>query len=171
MKILDRYDDTLRQWRQRLVLYSDDRLKAAPPGEWNAAQIIDHASAVQAKCLANCEACIRGEGEIKRMAIGPALFSMLGSFPPIRIRVREIPPGLEELYQPGTLSREEATLALDTMQSEMHRVAKLLPAASRTRLRHWAGGWFNAEQWFQSAEMHLRHHLRQLKRLEKHARR
>lgn len=165
--ILTRYDETLAEWRRRLAQFSDQTFNAAPAGEWTAARIFDHIAAVQAKCIANSEACARGEGERKLLAIGPAIFSMMGSFPPIRIRVKKIPPGLENIYQPRAVTREEAARTLDAMQKEMHRAAKTLPAGSRSRVKHWAGGWFNAEQWFHSAEMHLRHHLRQLDRLEK----
>ena len=40
-------------------------------------------------------------------------------------------------------------------------------ASKSIRLKHWAGGWFNAAQWMHSAEMHAKHHFRQIVRLLK----
>jgi len=43
-------------------------------------------------------------------------------------------------------------------------------APKDARRKHWAGGWFSARQWYQSVEMHMRHHMRQMKRIAKEGR-
>ena len=168
-KILARYEAALAEWERRLDGYTPERFARPPaPGEWSAAEVYDHVRAVQETCLAEMRRCLRGEGERGRSGLGPALFSWMGSFPPVRIRVRKIPPGLEAVYRPRAPAKDEAAAALAAMRAEMRSAAaEVRGAPPEPRTRHWAGGWFNAAQWFHSAEMHLRHHFRQLHRLDR----
>jgi hypothetical protein len=147
-----------------------DLSRTAERGEWSIAQMIDHICATTEKCVGNALLCAEGKGERGHSPIGPAIFSMMGAFPPVKIKVRKIPPGLNAVYQPRQISKEEA---IDQLRASVKRLKSAIPhvaKASRTmRIKHWAGGWFNAQQWLHSAEMHAKHHFRQLERLMKEA--
>ena len=45
--------------------------------------------------------------------------------------------------------------------------ALIAAADPKLRKRHPVAGFLNAQQWYAFSEMHMRHHLRQLKRIEK----
>jgi len=64
-----------------------------------------------------------------------------------------------------TSDRDDLIAALDDLQA----LLALLPGSDNDRrIKHWAGGWFNATQWAHNAEMHLRHHLWQKRRIDKY---
>lgn len=139
------------------------------PGEnfWSLGQVYRHIALVTHQCLANIDLCTAQQGKNKKTALGPALFSWMGSFPPVKIRVKKIQEGVEHLYTPAETSIEEAIQLLQASIEQMELYLPMAEAAPQhQRIKHWAGGWFTARQWYQSAEMHIRHHLRQKKRID-----
>jgi hypothetical protein len=148
---------------------SDTQLAQRPAeDQWSAAQVADHICATTEKCLGNALQCAKNEGERGHSGFGPAVFSWMGAFPPVKIKVKVPPPGLERLYQPNPISRTEAVTRLRQQVTNVNDAVPILEHADLSvRLPHWAGGWFNAHQWLHSAEMHIKHHFRQLSRIEK----
>lgn len=96
------------------------------------------------------------------------IFSWMVSFPPIRLRIKKIPPGTEDIYTPRSIPKHEAIDQLKKSVDDMRRtIDTVRDCDPDVRIAHWAGGWFNAQQWIHSAEMHIKHHFRQLSRIEK----
>ena len=72
------------------------------------------------------------------------------------------------MYSPAQVNKAEAEkLLLDALERMKSSIAAVQKADRNQRIAHWAGGWFNAQQWFHSCEMHLKHHFRQKKRIDK----
>lgn len=167
--IYKRYANSTQNWINDLNAYTNDTFIMSPAeGQWSVSQVYDHLARVTEKCVNNAKLCAENHGEIGRSGFGAAIFSLMGSFPPVRMIIKKIPIGLENVYLPKQISkeqaREELEIALQCMNDSLDAV-KL--ASTKHRVKHWAGGWFNAHQWYQSAEMHIRHHCRQKKRLDK----
>lgn len=157
-----------QQWADALDRYSDNAFVLKPSGsDWCMAEVYDHIVQVTAKCLENALACSRSEGETGHSGMGAALFSLMGSFPPIKLKIKQVPSGLEYIYHPQTISRQEARAGLEAALEKMKTAAlQVQNSPKNIRVKHWAGGWFNAVQWYHSAEMHLKHHFRQKKRID-----
>ncbi len=139
---------------------------------WSASQVVDHIFKTSIKCVSNALLCFEAKGENGHSGFGPAIFSMMGAFPPIRIKMKNPPESVTEIYFPKKQNQSQSIVnlnnALHTMELALPRVEAANPSI---RIAHWAGGWFNANQWYHCAEMHINHHFRQLKRIKKQAER
>lgn len=167
-KILAQFENHTHIWIKALSEYSDSEFIMKPSAnEWSMSQVYNHIILVSKACIERSKLCMEGKGELGHSGFGPALFCFMGSFPPIRLKIKEIPFGLESIYNPIEISKQSAESELILVLNEMKAVSeRLVISDSNMRLKHWAGGWFNANQWFHSAEMHLKHHFRQKKRLD-----
>lgn len=169
VKIFHQYEAHTQRWIAALTTYSDAEFATKPTKEaWSIGQVYAHLASVTDKCLENALRCAENKGETGHSGFGPAFFSWMGAFPPVKMHIKKIPPGLESVYAPAQPNKAEAEKlllhALERMKSSISAVQK---ADRNQRIAHWAGGWFNAQQWFHSCEMHLKHHFRQKKRIDK----
>jgi hypothetical protein len=167
--ILKKYEAHTHQWIAAIENYSDKEFETQPSNEaWSIGQVYDHLANVTDKCVTNALRCAEKKGETGHSGFGPAIFSWMGSFPPVKMKIKKIPSGLENIYSPRQLRKDEARKKLEAALVQMKTSASAVSnAAKDQRVAHWAGGWFNAMQWYHSAEMHLKHHFRQKKRIDK----
>lgn len=167
-KVFRRFDDSLRSWRERLERFTDEQFEARPaPRVWTPGQVYHHVATVTDLLVGEALACARGEGE-RRWGLLPTLFCWWGSFPPVRIRLKDVPDEFSGAVDPVQIDRVRAALELTRMEETMRSALDSVEQAPRgIRRRHFAVGWFDAPQWYQLAEMHLRHHERQMRRIEK----
>lgn len=167
-KIVEKYSAHTRFWLEELKSFSPESFVQTRAGEWSVAQVVDHVCKTTHKCLDMAEKCCNGEGEKGHLGLGPAIFSFMGSFPPIKLRIKNPPKEVESIYVPEAINIETAKRTLQDAELRMHEILpKIKNADPAIRCKHWAGGWFNALQWFQNAEMHIKHHKRQLKSIKR----
>ncbi|HET9826351.1 MAG TPA: DinB family protein [Chitinophagaceae bacterium] len=68
---------------------------------------------------------------------------------------------------PQPVSKEDLRSELLTLKEEIKTAEVIVSQSQFTgKTRHFGLGYFTAQEWLQFAEMHLRHHLRQKKRLD-----
>lgn len=167
-KIAENYTAHTHRWLNELRHFTNESFVRSAPGEWSAAQVADHICRTTHKCLDMAEQCCDGRGEKGHAALGPALFSFMGAFPPVKLRIKNPPEAVAAVYAPEQLTLDAAAAKLQEAEARMRAVlSKIKTADPAFRAKHWAGGWFNAAQWYQNAEMHIKHHFRQLKRIKK----
>lgn len=168
--IFSKYEQHTGTWIIALDEYDRVTFCTRPSAEeWCMAQVYDHLIAVSKECIQRAQDCIHNKGEKGHSGFGPALFSLMGAFPPVKLRIKEPPVGLEHVYRPRNINVSEARQGLNEVLGEMKTLATFIPAADpQMRIKHWAGGWFNAAQWYHSAEMHLKHHFRQKRRIDRY---
>jgi hypothetical protein len=167
-EILKKYEAHTQHWLENLNEYTEENFIRKPTAnEWSISQVYSHIAEVTDKCVSNALLCAQNKGETGHAGIGPAIFSWMGSFPPVKMKIKKIPEGMETIYQPKEIDKQEAKNMLEAVLEKMKSAMEKIKSADRNqRIEHWAGGWFNALQWFQSAEMHIRHHLRQKRRID-----
>lgn len=167
-EIYNKYGSHTEKWLAALDEYSDDSFMKKPSAdEWSVSQVYFHLAEVTDKCLANAIMCAENKGETGHSGWGPKIFSLMGSFPPVKLIIKKIPPGLDRIYLPEQIEKAEARRLLgEALQKMKSNISKIDGASKDQRIAHWAAGWFNALQWYQSAEMHLKHHFRQKKRID-----
>lgn len=168
-RIADKYRETALHLISEAKKYSPEEFAKSPAkDEWSMAQVYHHIALVTDQCLANAKLCAQGKGKRKSIAVGPAIFELMGSFPPIKLKIKKVPEQVKHLYHPENITIETAITRLEQSIRKMDTAIPMIDKADKSmRAEHWAGGWFNARQWYHSAEMHIRHHLRQKKRLDK----
>jgi hypothetical protein len=180
--------ETLRKFEQTMDIYLKglDRfdmkqlLWKPAEDEWSLGQMYMHLSlATQNMQLRNARLCLSPDGhpavaEREKTEAGAAVFAA-GSLPPERVRV----PPSPQYTPPQPESKEQIVRELNEAVRRMREIepelaAAFAPAAEsappsgvrRRTVDHPRLGGLNALEWFQLAEMHVRHHLLQKKRLE-----
>ena len=167
-RVQRKFESTLATWRARLGPRPEADFGRRPAGGgWCLGQVCDHLKSASDLLLGEAEKCARGEGERKGAQVMPAMITLFGSLPPGRFKVPD-KPELRKLAEPRELTKDAALECLGAMGKRVTELRDPGAAAPRNlRRRHPAAGWMNAVQFYQVAEMHLRHHLRQLARIER----
>jgi len=165
-KILRKFETTYRTWLARLEPLDDEAFEREPDdGGWSVGRICHHIGSVSDMLLENADLCAKGDGVDKRFQFLPAMLSTVGSLPPARIKVPDLPAELRHLSCPEPMTKAGGIARLEAVAERMRSLSAAVAAASpRVRREHPAGGWLNARHWYHMTEMHLRHHLRQLRR-------
>lgn len=167
--VLAKYERTHAAWVARLAALPEDAFDRAPPagaGGWTIGQVGDHLGRVADLLLGGAETCAQGEGERRGFQFGPWFMCAMGSFPPIKIRPKKVDAEMQALLEPESFTKDQFVARLE---QDIERARGLVDAVAAAdpaiRGTHPVGVRPNARQWYQMAEMHLRHHLRQLDRL------
>jgi hypothetical protein len=159
------FNDTLNNWAEALSMYSFSELKATPiPGRWSLGQIYMHLMQESEFFFEQVKTCASNDenAEEQMLPEGREMFLNNG-FPDQLI---EGPPTNALVTQPD--SKEYLVGRLGDLRSQIEFLAEFIATTSfNGKTRHPGLGFFDAGEWFQFTEMHLRHHLRQKARVEK----
>ncbi|MEE8106059.1 MAG: DinB family protein [Planctomycetota bacterium] len=170
-RVLHKFETTSGTWRQALARRTDECFsKERADGEWTLGQACDHVTSVSLKFLEGAEALARGEGQPGRTGLMPKIMiNLVGSLPPGRFKVpNNLPPEFATFATPNPITKTEAIARFEEVERRHRELLDPVSAASpKTCSKHPAAGWLNAGQWYKLSEMHMRHHLRQLRRIEK----
>jgi|SRR5581483_5554128 len=157
----------LDEYRNRLDCIPDVQFDLTPPdGGWSSAEVYSHilqatigASIALEKCtMGSCVPTNKG-----RSLIGLFVLA-LGRFPG---RVKA-PAAVMERNPVKKLSKEEARNLIVKCRKRIDAVAKLVfGSRSQNRVKHPRMGMLNAREWLKFILIHLKHHLKQLDRIEK----
>ncbi len=166
--IFKRFTRTKEQWEQALESYTDEQFLRKPDADsWSVGQVYVHLTQSTLRFhLKQVEQCLtETTTHVNESKTFPGNVSfLLGSFPPVRIKV---PPSPE--YTPKQPENREQVRAgfaelTKAMQAATERLAANPPSG---KTKHPRLGYFSALEWFRLIEMHFRHHLRQKERLDK----
>ncbi len=158
-------NETVDKWITVVCEYSFEVLLRKPGSEsWSLGQIAMHIVTETGyyigeinMCLGSRENCLEEMTEEAR-----TMFSR-NSFPDIRIK-RDA--SLFQSY-PQPESMIDMREKLEKLKLELNQLLNKIGASEcEGKTRHPGLGYFNAREWMQFAEMHMRHHLRQKDRVE-----
>lgn len=143
----------------------EGQFQTTPPiGGWSYSEVYSHIFDASILSLEEVKNCVRGEGKIKSTAFVVKVILFFGSFPPAaRYKVPKILLDREKKIDKAAAAAfiEKFTKLLDSTYPGINTADPAL------KTRHPRLGYLNAEQWFRFTEIHLKHHLKQLKRIEK----
>ncbi len=162
--LIDNFNHAIDGWLAALAHYSLQQLRAQPaPHSWPVGQVYMHLIADTTFFTRQIKLCA-ATSDHRIEVTSPAAETMFRNdgFPD---QVIEGAPANAYLPQPS--GKAQLTNQLPRLKEDMNNAAMLI-AGSRCRgkTKHPGPGCFNAAQWLQFAEMHLRHHLRQKKRID-----
>lgn len=152
-------------YRKKLESYPVADFQQTPDnGGWSYSEVYDHIFDASLLSLIPMEACIAGNGEKHKTVFAVKLILFFGMFPPAK--KFKVPKRLESRVK--KINHEQAVQWIDRFLLQLEKdfpgVATADPALKTLHPRL---GYLNASQWLRVIEIHLNHHLKQLKRIEK----
>lgn len=137
--------------------------KTPPAGGWSYSEVYSHIFDSNLLSLMAIRNCIKGEGKNQATPFAAKAILFFGRFPPGKYKV---PKRLAERVKKIPVPEAAQLIAdfeaqLNSIESTIHQ------ASSRQKIAHPRLGYLNAMQWLRFIDIHMRHHLKQLKRIEK----
>jgi hypothetical protein len=158
------FNRTIDIWINELKKYDFVQLCSKPSADsWSIGQVYMHLIENTEYYIEQIKTCISTNDNIDGEATtnGKAMLSN-NDFPD---ELLEGPP--ENLNTPQPVSKDEIMQKFIALKNEMNALGSLIEkAAFHGKTRHPGLDYFNAREWLQFAEMHLRHHFRQKKRID-----
>jgi len=152
-------------YKAKLSSYSDDVFQTVPPiNGWSFSEVYSHIFDSSLLSLIALENSAKGKGENKPTHFAVKLILFFGSLPPAK--KYKVPKRLADRVK--KISKTEAMdfiLEFEKALEEAYQFSR--DANKNSKTKHPRLGYLNAEQWLRFIEIHLKHHLKQLVRIEK----
>jgi len=157
-KIVDAY-------KSRLSNYPEDIFQSIPPiAGWSYSEVYSHIFDSSLLSLIALEHAANGKGENKPTHFIVKLILLLGTLPPAK--KYKVPKRLAERVK--KISKTEALdFVLEFEKALDDHYPSIAIASADCKTKHPRLGYLNAKQWLRFIEIHLKHHLKQLERIEK----
>lgn len=151
-------------YRKMLDAFGADQFDLQPPiGGWSYSEVYAHIFDSSLLSLMAINSCINGEGKEKPTAFLVKLVLFFGMFPPKK--KYKAPPKIAARVKKISLAAAQQIITDFELQlSSMH--SKIESANPAMKVKHPVLGYLNAKQWLRFIEIHLKHHYKQLLRIE-----
>jgi hypothetical protein len=158
-------NNTIDIWINALRSYELDTLQAKPDkNSWSLGQVYMHILADTNFYIEQIEYCLtHNENQSEQMTdFAVALFSN-NEFPDIKIKGDA--SASETMPQPT--NKNDVTYQMILLRDQLNLLsARVSSTSSVGKTKHPGLGYFNAQEWLRFSEIHMRHHLRQKRRIE-----
>lgn len=162
-------ENTLLVYRQKLDEIPDDLFNTTPPnGGWSYAEVYSHIMQATVASFIAVEKCSNGTGKThtKNLNWLGRLVLFSGFFPGMKFKAPASIAGMAV-----NISKEEARNLIIKVKKRLDEVVPDIAGAPRfCKMKHPRFGMLNAKQWLRFTGIHLEHHIRQLKRIDKYFR-
>ena len=163
-----KYEKTTKLYLDKLAVYQEEHLQAIPPDEgWSLGQVYVHLILANDHFfLKNAKRCLSKEDTERggRKNRNGKIIFLLGGFPNMKYKM---PKAVEVIPRPPESLEELRGKLLKSIDIGKEIAKQLEGYDPKEKIQHPAFGYLNAKEWFNMCEMHFRHHLRQIKSLEK----
>jgi len=163
-KLIRDFNNTIDIWISELERYNFEQLLAKPfLNGWSLGQVYMHIIHNTQHYIEQIRICVTGNSNFNEKASTAAQKMFRDNeFPNAML---EGPPSNADTPQPA--AREQLIASLLEVKDEMNKAALQIAATSfKGKTKHPGLLYFTANEWLQFGEMHLRHHLRQKKRID-----
>ena len=161
---MQRFDHTIDYWIDALDQYNQTQLSTKPSAEsWSLGQLYLHLINDTKFYIEQIRTCLHTNENStgQMMPFAKSIFQQNG-FPD---EVIQGAPSNATIPQPE--NKIQLVLSLQKLKDEMHILTEQMATTPFTgKTKHPGLGYFSAGEWYQFAEMHFRHHLRQKNRLD-----
>lgn len=154
----------VNRYKVALARYPALSFEQMPPmGGWSYSEVYCHIFDSSLLSVMAIQNCVRGEGELKPTHWLVKLILFFGMFPPGK--KYQVPKRLATRVK--MISLMAAQQLMTDFELQMAKVYPLVEGADpKIKVAHPRLGYLNAKQWLRFIEIHLKHHLQQLKRIE-----
>jgi hypothetical protein len=165
-EICQAYQDLIAVYQKALNQYSEvDFQRKKAQDVWSLGQMYEHLHSSHSFFIYQVKNCLeQRKGQIggEKTETGENIYKY-GTFPPIKVTIPEKYRGPDPVAKPVA----EYAEVLETMKTDFQALLEPLEQdLGAYKTQHARFGMLNALEWYKSAEMHLRHHLRQKQELE-----
>ena len=152
-------------YRSKLSAYAELDFQRTPPiGGWSYSEVYSHIFDASLLSLIALNNSITGKGENKPTHFIVRLILLLGSLPPAQNY--KVPQRIADRVK--KISKTEALDFILEFETALETAYPAIPRADlQLKTKHPRLGYLNANQWLRFIEIHLKHHLKQLERIEK----
>jgi hypothetical protein len=161
---IERFYRTFDIWTAALQHYSIDDLTTKPaPTSWSMGQLFNHLISETQFYISRIEVCVvTNRNSDKEMTSEGKEMFLNNSFPDERLQGA---PSNSRILQPK--NKEELVEEFIDLGRAMNSAAVLMKETDfNGKAKHPGLGYLSASEWLQFADMHMRHHLRQKKRID-----
>jgi hypothetical protein len=159
-------ENTLLVYRQKLDEIPDEVFNTTPPGGgWSYAEVYSHIMQASIGSLVAVQKCSNGTGKTDTRRTGwlARLVLFAGIFPGVRFKA---PASIANMV--ANISKEDARNLIIKVKKRLDEVVPDVAAAPQfCKIKHPRFGMLNAKQWLRFIGIHLEHHIRQLRRIDK----
>jgi len=152
------------RYRDMLNSIAEEDFQLTPPiGGWSYSEVYSHIFDASLLAMQPMEDCITGTGQERKTAFAVKVILFIGSLPPGKFKVPE-----KLVSRVKKISKAEAEAFINEFLLRLQKdEAHIGNASDLIKNKHPRLGYLNAVQWLRFIEIHLKHHLKQLKRIEK----
>jgi len=164
-KIKKSLDKIIAFYSAKLSGYPDEVFDQTPPiGGWSYSEVYSHIFDSSLLSLIAMDNALKGKGEIKPTHFAVKLILFFGALPPGK--KYKVPTRLADRVK--KISKTEALDFILEFEEALKKTWITLPEGNQqVKTKHPRLGYLNAKQWFRFIEVHLKHHLKQLERIER----
>ncbi|MCX2573969.1 DinB family protein [Pedobacter sandarakinus] len=155
----------VNSYKAKLAQYEDEVFTQTPPADgWSYSEVYSHIFDASLLSLIALNDCISGKGENQPTHFAVKMILFMGAFPPAA--KYKVPQRLASRVK--KIAKTEALdFILEFETAFEQSFAKIADANPKVKTKHPRLGYLNAKQWLRFIEIHLKHHLKQLQRIEK----
>ncbi len=164
-KVYSSINNITEAYRTQLTHFTDAQFQLTPPiGGWSYSEVYAHIFDASILSLQSMEKCLEGLGKNRPTVFAVKIILWWGMLPPgVKYKV---PPVLADRVK--LISKTEAEMMIARFSEQLDEdYKKMSRARIDLKTAHPVMGFLNAKQWLRFIEIHLNHHLKQLKRIEK----
>ena len=155
----------VNQYQLKLDALTNDDFRLTPPiGGWSYSEVYAHIFDSSLLSLLAVQKCLNGDGVKEKTHFGAKAILFFGMLPPGKRY--KVPKRLEDRAKKIDIGAAQQFITDFELQLTK-TVNSRGTADSSVKVAHPRLGFLNARQWFRFIEIHLNHHLKQLKRIEK----
>lgn len=161
--LLEDFNLIIDTWINELDTYTIAQLLFKPPAGWSLGQLYMHLVDDTNYYMEEMKRCMTTGNDTNgdKSDFAKTLFANNG-FPDAAIE-----GALSNAYIQQPQSKEQLAASLQALKAEYNKLYILIRQTSpKGKTKHPGMNYFNALEWFQFAEMHFRHHLRQKKKID-----
>jgi hypothetical protein len=164
-RILSSINDITAAYLSTLNRIPEEKFEVTPPiGGWSYAEVYNHIFDLSLLSLEAIDQCLSPKArEVKTPFITRCIL-FFGSFPPaMKFKVpRQLASRVKKV------DKQTAFKMIQDFEKKLHTYPDVIKKSSPLKKSgHPRLGYLNAEQWIRFIEIHLNHHLKQLKRIDK----
>lgn len=156
----------LKVYQEILKNVPEDEFFRSPQiGSWSVSEVYCHIIHVTTVSLLAIEKCLHGK-QMRSSSSLPFITKIIflfGQFPPIKLKAPE-----NIAAKTKKIEKEEARNGLiKVIQRLDSTVARLSKSSSNCRISHPKLGMLNSYEWLRFIDIHNKHHLKQIKKIQK----
>ena len=162
---IDQFNTTIDLWISELEKYSMEKLFDKPSVKsWSIGQLYRHLLNETEYYIEQIRECLGNNENAKELMKETGIKMFIANEFPDEI-IKGDPGVTEKIRQPE--NKRNLMLQMRALKLQMNELWKDIQSDdSKGKSMHPGLGYFTSKEWFQFAEMHLRHHLRQKQRID-----